>query len=176
LESTPNPNFDAPLPSETTFDTRSDGQNLEISPNPMIEPGGGPEVSDETCTVARLRDWMRSFTREREWEPFHTPKDLGVALAIEVGELLEHFRFLTDERIARKLADPAARREVAHELADVGYLVIRIADVLGIDLSAAMQEKIRLACLKYPADIVRGRSDKYTAYRSGEPREQHPVD
>lgn len=108
--------------------------------------------------------WLRRFTDERDWAQFHTPKDLGLALAIEVGEVLEHFRYKTDAAIAAALAEPDNRRELSHELADCLWLLLRLADVTGIDLPAALHEKLALAARRYPADLVRGRSDKYTAY------------
>lgn len=126
--------------------------------------------SDRETTLAELRDWVRDFTRARDWERFHHPKDLGVALAIEVGELLEHVRYRTNEQVAQALADPDVRRAFAHELADCLWLIVRLADVCDVDLSSSLQEKLVLADKKYPADVVRGRSDKYTAYLTPEAR------
>lgn len=126
----------------------------------------GAAGSDEQTTLAALRDRIRAFTRERDWEQFHHPKDLGVALATELGEVLEHFRYRTHEQIAAKLTEADYRRELGYELADMLWLLLRLADVCGIDLSTALVEKLALAAKKYPADLVRGRSDKYTAYRS----------
>lgn len=126
--------------------------------------GCGDDVDDAT-TIGELKALVLAFARERDWEQFHSPKDLGLALASEVGELLDHFRYRPDAAIARVLDDPEARVEVAHELADCLWVLLRLADVCGVDLASALREKVVLAALKYPADRSRGRADKYTAYR-----------
>lgn len=121
-------------------------------------------MTDAESTIADIKQLVLEFTRERQWEQFHHPKDLGLALAIEVGELLEHFRYLTNLEIAERLSDGAKKRELAHELADCLFLVVRLADVCGIDLAAALEEKVGLAAEKYPAEKVRGKAFKYTHY------------
>lgn len=121
-------------------------------------------MSDENTTLSTVKELVRRFSQERDWEQFHHPKDLGVALAIEVGELLEHFRYLDNESIVRRLENADLRRALGHELADCFWLVLRLADVCGIDLSGALVEKLDLAAAKYPVSKVRGRPDKYTAY------------
>ncbi len=120
---------------------------------------------DDEATVAQLKALVRDFSRERDWEQFHHPKDLGLALASEVGELLDLFRFRGDAQIRADLADPDRRRAVAHELADCLWALVRLADVCGVDLAASLAEKVALAGLKYPVDRARGRVDKYTAYQ-----------
>ncbi len=121
-------------------------------------------MPDEQTTVAQLKQWVLDFSRERNWEQFHHPKDLGLALACEVGELLEHFRYRTHEQVREHLARPDDLREVSHELADCLWLILRLADVCALDLSDALREKLTLAARKYPVDQAFGRSDKYTAY------------
>ena len=120
---------------------------------------------DDQTTIGALKSLVRTFSQERNWEQFHHPKDLGVALACEVGEVLEHFRYRTDEAIDAFLDDPGNRRELAHELADCLWLLLRLADVCAIDLAASLREKVALAAEKYPIERSYGRSDKYTAYR-----------
>jgi dCTP diphosphatase len=122
-------------------------------------------MTDPQTTIAELKQWVLAFAQERDWEQFHHPKDLGVALACEVGEVLEHFRYRTHEEIRAALDDPGRRRDLGHELADCLWVVLRLADVCGIDLSSSLREKIDLAALKYPIDKSYGRPDKYTAYR-----------
>ncbi len=122
-------------------------------------------MTDPETTVGQLKQWVLDFSRERDWEQFHHPKDLGVALTCEVGELLEHFRYRTDTEIEAHLADPAAHREVSDELADCLWLVLRLADVCRIDLATALREKIAEAARKYPVEQARGRADKYTHYQ-----------
>lgn len=130
-------------------------------------------MSNATTTLAQLTESIAQFTRERDWEPFHHPKDLGLALAIEVGELLEHFRYRTNEQIKDYLADHSNKTELAHEVADCAWLLFRLADVCQFDLADAMKQKLILAAQKYPADLVRGKPDKYTAYtNSANPRRE----
>jgi dCTP diphosphatase len=125
-------------------------------------------LSDETTTVRRLKDLVLAFTEERDWQQFHTPKDLGVALVCEVGELFEHFRYQTDAQIQARLDDPSKKREIADEVADCLWLILRISDVTGIDLASSLAIKVEEAGKKYPVDRSYGRPDKYTAYRSEE--------
>jgi dCTP diphosphatase len=122
-------------------------------------------MTDREATVEALKGWVLAFSRERDWEQFHNPKDLAVALACEVGELLEHVRYRTDAQVASHLADDGHRREVAHELADCLWLVLRLSQVCGIDLASSLREKLDLAAVKYPVEKSYGRADKYTAYR-----------
>src|SRR5262249_10138690 len=124
---------------------------------------------DHKTTVSELKELVRTFSRERDWEQFHHPKDLGVALACEVGEVLEHFRYRGNEAIAASLDQDENRRALAHELADCLWLLLRLADVCGVDLASSLQEKVALAAVKYPIDQSYGRPDKYTAYRRSDP-------
>lgn len=109
-----------------------------------------------------LRDQVRAFADERDWDQFHTPKNLATALSVEAAELLEPFQWLrtgdAGELGAKNLA------HVAHEAADVLVYLVRLADKLDIDLMAAVAEKMALNRDKYPADKVRGDSRKYTEY------------
>ena len=123
-------------------------------------------MNDMQTTVRELEDLVLTFSKERDWERFHHPKDLGVALACEVGELLEHFRYKSDAEVRAAIEEPKARRAVAHELADCFWLILRLAQVCGVDLAAALEEKVALAAIKYPVDKSYGRSDKYTSYQS----------
>src|SRR5690349_10164765 len=109
-------------------------------------------MTDHQTTLGELKQWVLNFSRERNWEQFHHPKDLGVALACEVGEVLEYFRYRTHEEIRAAIADPNTARALGHELADCLWLLLRLADVCGIDLSSALAEKLDLAAQKYPID------------------------
>ncbi len=123
---------------------------------------------DAETTIQELKALVLAFSRERDWEQFHHPKDLGLALASEVGELLDHFRFKTNEQILERLGEQDVHRAVAHELADCLWAILRLADVCGIDLASSLREKVELAALKYPVSQSFGRNDKYTAYRPDE--------
>ena len=107
-----------------------------------------------------LQKALREFARERDWEQFHTPKNLATALSVEAAELLEHFQWLTDEQ--SRTLDDAKRTAVGEELADVLLYLLQLADKLDIDPLQAAERKLRLNAEKYPADRARGRSDKYT--------------
>lgn len=108
-------------------------------------------MSDETTTVAALKAVTRRFAAERNWDPYHSPKNLVMALAGEIGELVEPFRWLTeDESRTAVYADPAVRRAVADELADVFSLLLQVSQHTGIDLSEALRAKMVRNATKYP--------------------------
>jgi len=109
-----------------------------------------------------LRDRIRRFVRERDWEQFHAPKNLASALIVEAAELLEHFQWLTAEQSGH--LDEAAIEEVGQEIADVLIYLIRLADVLGVDLVDVTARKLAANEQKYPAERVRGSARKYTEY------------
>jgi NTP pyrophosphatase (non-canonical NTP hydrolase) len=113
--------------------------------------------------LAQLRELVREFVDERDWDQFHTPKNLASALTVEAAELLEHFQWLRDGRAEGLGADKLA--EVRHEMADVLVYLVRLADKLDVDLLAAVQDKMVLNRAKYPADLVRGDARKYYEYK-----------
>jgi NTP pyrophosphatase (non-canonical NTP hydrolase) len=110
--------------------------------------------------LEKLRDQLRAFAAERDWEQFHSPKNLAMALSVEVAELLEHFQWLNEEQ-SRRL-QPDALAAVNEEAADILLYLIRLSDKLGIDLIAAANKKLALNARKYPVDKARGTSKKYT--------------
>ena len=110
--------------------------------------------------LEELRNKLRVFAAERDWDQFHSPKNLAAALAVEASELLEHFQWLTEEQ-SRQLP-PYALDAVKAEVADVLLYMIRISDKLGIDLIAAANAKMILNAVKYPVEKARGTSKKYT--------------
>lgn len=113
-------------------------------------------------TIESLTDQLRRFAREREWEQFHTPKNLAMALSGEAGELVSLFQWLRDDEIPDWLRDPANRTAVEHEMADVFGYLLRLADILGTDLEAALCAKIQVNGQKYPVELARGNATKYT--------------
>ena len=108
--------------------------------------------------LAELKEQLRLFARERDWEQFHSPKNLAAALIVEAAELLEHFQWRTAAE--SDALDPATREQVAQELADVLIYLVRLADRLDIELLDAAERKIALNARKYPADRVRGSARK----------------
>jgi dCTP diphosphatase len=117
---------------------------------------------DETAppSLTRLRDSLRQFAAERDWEQFHSPKNLAMALAVEAAELLERFQWVTEEQ-SRRLPPPELAR-VREEMADVLNYLVRLADQLDVDLLAAARDKITLNAQKYPVDKARGNARKYS--------------
>ena len=119
----------------------------------LPEPGDGrmPSLED-------LKEQLREFARERDWEQFHSPKNLAMALIVEAAELVEHFQWLTEAQ--SRTLDAEKREQVAQELADVFLYLVRLADRLDIDLMDAAQRKSVINAHKYPADKVRGSARK----------------
>lgn len=109
-----------------------------------------------------LRERLARFAAERDWDKFHSPKNLSMALIAEAAELVEHFQWLTEEQSFN--VSPTKLKEVETELADVLIYLIRTADKLGIDLLQAARHKIELNEKKYPSEKVRGSAKKYTEY------------
>ena len=103
----------------------------------------------ETLDAAAAKERLRSFARARDWEQFHDPKNLTMALGVEVAELAEHFQWLTNEQ-ARELAAEGGTPDVCDELADVAIYLLRLADVLGVDLGAAVTSKIDRNETRFP--------------------------
>lgn len=112
----------------------------------------------EPLDLNEVAEFLRGFAAERDWEQFHTPKNLSMALAGEAGELLEIFQWLTPEQSV--VLDDATRRHTGEELVDILQYVVRIADLLNIDLEAAFWEKFEGNARRYPADEVRGSAEK----------------
>lgn len=112
--------------------------------------------------LTMLRDKLRAFAAERDWEQFHSPKNLSMALMVEVAELMEHFQWLTEAQSSE--LPPNKQQEVREELADILLYLVRLSDKLGVDLEAAALEKLEKNAAKYPAEQVRGSSKKYSEY------------
>ena len=112
-----------------------------------------------TDPLVELRDALRACAAERDWDQFHSPRNLAAALAVEAAELLEPFQWLTDEQSGALSAE--ARAAVAQEIADVLLYLVRLADKLGVDLEQAARAKIALNAEKYPVAKARGSSRKY---------------
>ena len=110
--------------------------------------------------LTELRDALRQFAREREWDQYHSPKNLASALAVEAAELLERFQWLTEDE-SRNLP-PAELAKVREEIADVLNYLVRLADKLDVDLLEAARDKIKVNALKYPVDKSRGSARKYS--------------
>lgn len=109
-----------------------------------------------------LRARLRRFAADRDWDRFHTPKNLAIALSVEASELLERFQWLTEEECRRLGREQL--ESIREEMADVYLYLIRLADILNVDLTQAAVQKIRLNAKKYPVSKARGSSRKYTEF------------
>ncbi len=113
-------------------------------------------------TLEDVQAYLRDFAKARDWEQFHSPKNISMALAVEASELLEHFQWLTEAE-SQQLSEQQLA-PIRDEMADVQLYLLRLADLLGVDLFAAMKEKTQKNEAKYPAEKVKGSAKKYWAY------------
>jgi NTP pyrophosphatase (non-canonical NTP hydrolase) len=119
-----------------------------------------PDSPPAAPTLEQLAARLAEFARERDWDQFHSPKNLAMALSGEAGELLEHFQWLTEEQ--SRTLPPEVKDAVALEMADVLLYLVRLADRLQVDLAAAADRKIVLNAARYPVEQFRGSARKYT--------------
>ena len=111
--------------------------------------------------LAELQRRIRRFAEERDWLQFHDPKNLAMAIAVEAGELMDHFRWVANDRSRQVLDDPRSRAGVEEEAADVLILLLEFADTCGIDLPTAVERKLEVNARKYPVDLARGSATKH---------------
>jgi dCTP diphosphatase len=116
------------------------------------------EMPDHETTVADLRRRVAAFVAARDWQPFHTPKNLSAAIAVEAAELLEHFQWLSDEQAAAALQDEGKLAAIADEMADVLIYALSLANALDVDVSAAVLGKLARNEERFPADEWRGKA------------------
>lgn len=110
-------------------------------------------------SLEHIKNRLREFAAERDWDQFHSPKNLAMALIVEAAELVEHFQWLTEAQ--SQTLPPKKLAEVEQEIADIQIYLIRLADKLGVDMEKAVNAKIALNEKKYPAEKVRGSAVKY---------------
>lgn len=113
--------------------------------------------TDADTSIADLRARVAGFVGDRDWEPFHTPKNLSMSIAIEAGELMEHFQWLTPEESRAAITDPAERAGVVDELADVLIYCLSLSNAMDLDLTTAVEAKLTANEERYPAEAFRGR-------------------
>ncbi|WP_133718727.1 nucleotide pyrophosphohydrolase [Methylocaldum gracile] len=111
--------------------------------------------------IAAIQQALREFARDRDWDQFHSPKNLAIALSVEAAELLERFQWLKDDESHRLAERPEDYRAVREEIADVLIYLLRLADLMSIDLEEAVQEKMRKNAEKYPVELAKGNAVKY---------------
>ena len=118
-------------------------------------------MTDAKTTVAELRARVLAFVHERDWEQFHSPKNLSMALAAESGELMEHCLWSDSPASQAVAQDPKKRPAIEAEIADVVIYALEFANICGIDLAAAIETKMAANAKKYPVEKSKGRADKY---------------
>jgi NTP pyrophosphatase (non-canonical NTP hydrolase) len=119
-------------------------------------------LNDSSTSVAELKARILAFVRERDWEQFHAPKNLSMALAAEAAELMEHFLWASPEESKAITQDPVKRAKIAEELADVVIYALEFANATGLDVAATIEAKMIANGKKYPVEKAKGRADKYT--------------
>ena len=118
---------------------------------------------DDKCTVEQLKNTVKNFCQNRDWDQFHNPKELAIGISTEANELLQKFRFKSEEDMQIML-NSSKREEIEDELADVFYFVLRFAQMNDVDLSNALALKMQKSDKKYPVEIVKGKNKKYDEY------------
>jgi NTP pyrophosphatase (non-canonical NTP hydrolase) len=117
-------------------------------------------MPDAIATLAELKEAFRQFVAERQWEKYHSPKNLAVGLAIETAELLEHFQWLDNKASDDAARDPARRPAIVEEVADVACYLLALANVMQLDLADAITAKLEKNRRKYPADEFQGHYER----------------
>ena len=119
-------------------------------------------MASDKATIQELILTIRSFAQDRDWEQFHAPKNLSMALAAEAGELMEHFLWKEGQESVEILHDPAKQQQIAEELADILIFALEFANITKLDVATIIQEKMETNARKYPVEKSKGRADKYT--------------
>ncbi|MBU0469107.1 MAG: nucleotide pyrophosphohydrolase [Candidatus Omnitrophica bacterium] len=120
-------------------------------------------MSDKNVPIQRIKNKIKKFVKERDWEQYHSPKNLGMSIAIEAAELMEIFQWLTEEQSFQ--LSKKQKTELEDEIADIAVYILNMCNVLNIDLSEAIAKKMIKNEKKYPAKLVKGKMHKYTHYK-----------
>ncbi len=121
-------------------------------------------MNDTTTTLDQLKKEAKTLVEERDWHKFHNAKNLSICIAVEAAELMEHFMWLTDQEVGTAMTDPRAQ-DIKDEMADIVIGLLCLCNAYNIDLSTAVQDKIRSIKQKYPVDKAKGSHAKYTKYQ-----------
>lgn len=114
-------------------------------------------MHDDRTTVRELKELMARFVAERDWEPFHDPKNLSASIAIEAAELMEHFQWLRSEELAAVRDDAETMRAIGEEISDILAYTLSFAGTMNIDLASSLEAKMKKNAVKYPAERFKGR-------------------
>jgi NTP pyrophosphatase (non-canonical NTP hydrolase) len=124
-------------------------------------------VQANKVTLQEIKNKIKSFVKERDWEQYHSPKNLSMSIAIEAAELMEHFQWTTNDHARKLLRDKRKREEIEDELADIAIFILDFCNAFQIDIEQCILRKLEKSKIKYPASIVKGKAHKYTYYRTG---------
>ena len=119
-------------------------------------------IVDNKTNINELKEKIRKFCEDRDWDQFHNAKELAIGIVTEASELLQHFRFKSEQQVDKMFQNPSKRQEISEELADVLYFVIRLAQRYDIDLTTELNNKIQKNEEKYPVEKIKGSNKKYT--------------
>jgi NTP pyrophosphatase (non-canonical NTP hydrolase) len=119
-------------------------------------------MNDKDTTIAHLKEIVKRFCEERDWDQYHNAKDLSIGIITEASELLEHFRFKSNDEIAAMFKNPEKSREINEEMSDVLYFLIRLSQRYDIDLADSFGKKMEKNTRKYPIEKSKGSNKKYT--------------
>ena len=116
---------------------------------------------DDKATVKELKEKVKKFCEARDWDKYHISKDLAIAISTESSELLEHFRWKTEKEIEEMFNSLEKKKQIEHELADILHFILRFAQTNNIDLSDALEEKLKINEERYPVEKFKGSNKKY---------------
>ena len=119
---------------------------------------------DHKTNIHELKEKVKAFCEDRDWDQYHNAKELSIGIITEAGELLDHFRFKSEEQINEAFQDQIKRKKISEEIADVLFFTIRLAQRYDIDLTTELDNKIKKNAEKYPIDKVKGCNKKYSEY------------
>ena len=120
---------------------------------------------DHKTSIHELKEKVRAFCEDRDWDQFHNAKELAIGIVTEASELLEHFRFKSEEQVNNMFKNESKKQELTEEMADVLYFLVRLAQRYDIDLTTELDSKIKKNNEKYPVDKVKGCNKKYSEYQ-----------
>ncbi|MDB4339010.1 nucleotide pyrophosphohydrolase [Rubripirellula sp.] len=123
-----------------------------------------PQKTDQLTTIQDVKDAVQDFIDARDWQPFHDPKNVAMAMASEVGELLDLFRWVRSDEAFDVLRDPDDRLAVQDELADITMFLVDFANICDIDIAQAVQRKMQINNDRYPVEKAKGTAKKYTEF------------
>ena len=121
---------------------------------------------DNQITLEQLKQQIQEFCEARDWDQFHNPKDLAIGISTESAELLEHFRFKSDDEIKEMISNTQKRNEISEEMADILFFLLRMAQMYDFDLSTALNDKMTKNEVNYPVEKAKGSNKKYTEHNN----------